>query len=701
MRLAITMPILIAAVLAFESAPALAQLSPDYDAIDEKIGEARRRAFQWLVRHQCAAGNWSSHDFMAESGTRCRNHEGLLIGKPGRGARGHDVGVTSLTMLAFLASGTTHQASASKAAKKAFKNALRWLLTQQDRNPNTELARRGTFGFQDRESWIYSHALATYLLVELLVVSSDSRLRRPAAEALSWALRSQERSGGWKPSKKMGVNSATTAAMVLPVWIAHSFSDRHKVGASKGRLDASLRDAARWFESVTDREGRTGYERAGQPLPRPAFNPKRTPYPYAEMPFLDTWVTRIRPAFEDQFSAKIARGVDRIEMHPPRWTPPKPGAQSAIHLPYWWLATSAMAHRGGPRWTKWRVAIAEALLDSQRVGGDEDGSWDPIGEWGSVGGRVYSTALSLMILSRIYGKAEIKERVRSQNLLRAREGFVTKLRSTERDPFPVPQAPSRLFKRVRYSTPLGPMVAHVSRGAKSSKRSPAIIWLSGGIPAVGFGDYIWNEQPWDNDQSARAYREAGLTIMYPTVRGTFDNPGHPESFFGEVNDVIAAAEYLSRQPDVDPKRIYLGGHSTGATLALLVAAATDRFAGVIAFGPASSAGNYGANSLNYDPENELENRLRSPVEFVSAITVPTLILEGQQGNYSSLVDLQRQYRSDNVRFADIENGDHFNVLAPINDWLAKRIASPSNKTPLEVSKSEAQAAFDRFVKGQK
>ena len=74
-------------------------------------------------------------------------------------------------------------------------------------------------------------------------------------------------------------------------------------------------------------------------------------------------------------------------------------------------------------------------------------------------------------------------------------------------------------------------------------------------------------------------------MMFPSLRGGNDNPGKKEGFLGEVNDVLAASEFLSRQEYVDPDRIYLGGHSTGGTLALLVAASTDKYRAVFSFGP--------------------------------------------------------------------------------------------------------------------
>ena len=55
-----------------------------------------------------------------------------------------------------------------------------------------------------------------------------------------------------------------------------------------------------------------------------------------------------------------------------------------------------------PELTFWHEADFEALVPTQRVAGCEDGSWDPIGEWGGIGGRVYATAMSAMTLEVYY-----------------------------------------------------------------------------------------------------------------------------------------------------------------------------------------------------------------------------------------------------------------------------------------------------------
>jgi hypothetical protein len=78
--------------------------------------------------------------------------------------------------------------------------------------------------------------------------------------------------------------------------------------------------------------------------------------------------------------------------------------------------------------------------------------------------------------------------------------------------------------------------------------------------------------------------------MFPVLRGGNDNQVPKESFLGEVQDVVAAAGHLEDLPYVDSDRIYLGGHSTGGTLALLVAECSDRFRAVCSVPSSMSRG---------------------------------------------------------------------------------------------------------------
>ncbi len=75
--------------------------------------------------------------------------------------------------------------------------------------------------------------------------------------------------------------------------------------------------------------------------------------------------------------------------------------------------------------------------------------------------------------------------------------------------------------------------------------------------------------------------------MVASLRGGNDNPGQKQGFAGEIDDVVAAGDFLAQQPYVDPAPV--GGHSTGGTMVLLTAAASDRFRAVFAFGPRARA----------------------------------------------------------------------------------------------------------------
>ncbi len=186
-----------------------------------------------------------------------------------------------------------------------------------------------------------------------------------------------------------------------------------------------------------------------------------------------------------------------------------------------------------------------------------------------------------------------------------------------------------------------------------------------------------------------------MVLMFPTLRGSFGNPGHQETFFGEVDDVLAAADYLAKVDYVDPARIYLGGHSTGGTLALLVAAASGRFKAVFAFGPVEDPGNYGDDALTYDPADVKESRLRAPIHYLQDIQSPTWVIEGADGgNVEALRALQKASKNERLAFVPVRGADHFDVLAPVTKLVAARIAGLKASDPVKVPAADVQAAFD-------
>ena len=283
----------------------------------------------------------------------------------------------------------------------------------------------------------------------------------------------------------------------------------------------------------------------------------------------------------------------------------------------------------------------------------------------------------------------------SQNLAAAREGFVTKLIKHESEDEPPEVPPEKIFQLIRYASPVGNLAAYVSPDPGDGKKHPVVIWLTGGFSNSISGIAWEGSPPMENDQSATAYRKAGIPMMYPSLRGGNDNPGFKEGHYGEVDDVLAAADHLAGLPWVDPSRIYLGGHSTGGTLALLTAEAAPegRFRAVISFGPVEEVAAYGQDILPFDVMDKKEGRLRAPLDFLGGITCPTFVMEGEKGNISSLVALQERGRNQKIAFLTAAKQNHFSILEPTNALLAAKILDDTGKEcALHVTESEIQAA---------
>lgn len=268
----------------------------------------------------------------------------------------------------------------------------------------------------------------------------------------------------------------------------------------------------------------------------------------------------------------------------------------------------------------------------------------------------------------------------SGGITEARKGFKTKLvddPNTDRTPAEKPPAPIQL---VTYESAVGKLPAYLAGLPTDGKRHPAIVWITGG-DCNSIGD-VWSPRKPSNDQSAAQYRDAGIVTLYPSLRGGNDNPGRREGFYGEVDDVLAAAAFLAKQPGVDPEQVYLGGHSTGGTLALLVAAAAPagRFRGVIAFGPVASPDQYGVpNEFSPFEMTDDEVELRAPGRWLATIKTPTFVVEGEHGNP---LDLLRQLASAAPITFHVERAaDHFSVLAPMNARLAKLVAGAWTTSP--------------------
>jgi dienelactone hydrolase len=163
-------------------------------------------------------------------------------------------------------------------------------------------------------------------------------------------------------------------------------------------------------------------------------------------------------------------------------------------------------------------------------------------------------------------------------------------------------------------------------------------------------------------------------MMFPSQRGGNDNPGRREGFYGEVDDILSATDHLAKLPYVDPKQIYLGGHSTGGTLVMVVGACTDRYRALFSLGPAAAAWQYGGDFVYCDPKDEDEMRLRSPIYWMHCVTSPMFVFEGENGNWDGAIKAMADQNSNpSIQFFKIAGHDHFSVIAPLAEKLAAQI----------------------------
>lgn len=186
--------------------------------------------------------------------------------------------------------------------------------------------------------------------------------------------------------------------------------------------------------------------------------------------------------------------------------------------------------------------------------------------------------------------------------------------------------------------------------------SPAVLFLHGGF---AFGEEDW--------EMARPFRDAGFIVMTPILRGENGSPGAFSLFYDEVDDVLAAAEVLAKQPQVDARRLYVTGHSAGGVLAMLAAMTSKRFRAATSLAGAPDATIFSEESalVPFDSNDENEFRMRSPLAFATSFNCPARLYFGDQ---ETLFDASTRETARRARSAglDVEavavEGNHFTMV---------------------------------------
>ena len=174
----------------------------------------------------------------------------------------------------------------------------------------------------------------------------------------------------------------------------------------------------------------------------------------------------------------------------------------------------------------------------------------------------------------------------------------------------------------------------------------------------------------------RPFVNAGFAVFAPAWRGENGNPGFHELYYGEVDDAVAALEYLATRPDIDASRLFATGHSAGGTIAMLLAEISPRLRGAMACGgcPDMQAftdafGQPMSDEAPFNFKNPLEGDLRSPGRHIRDLKCPLALYFSPTDDAMYLTqatELEKKARELNKRVTveSIAGADHYTALAP-------------------------------------
>ena len=205
------------------------------------------------------------------------------------------------------------------------------------------------------------------------------------------------------------------------------------------------------------------------------------------------------------------------------------------------------------------------------------------------------------------------------------------------------------------------LTAWMSGGAADAADSPhpAVLYLHGGF---GFDLSDW--------AAAETFRDAGFVVMAPILRGENGQSGTFSAFYHEVDDVLAAADVLARQPGVDPTHLYVVGHSVGGTLTMFAALGSTRFRAAASFSGAPDHQKWMKGRLDiapYDPWDDEEFRIRSPLAFATSFKCPIRLYWGTEEPFFT-DETRETARRAKAAGLDVEaiqvEGDHISMFGP-------------------------------------
>jgi hypothetical protein len=291
----------------------------------------------------------------------------------GLSGRRSEAAGTSLALLPFLGAGQTHQIGIYKDEISA---GLRWLLEHQGEDGDLRHGTGGNHG-------MYAHGQAAIVLCEAYKMTGDEQFRAAAQKSIDFIVAAQHPRGGWryKPGEEGDLSVTGWQLMALQ-------------SAKAAHLDVppqAMDRAAAYLDEVSSNGGaRYGYQRGRSP---------------SESMTAEGLLSRMYLGWNLRLNPELGDGIKWLEQnHPPDARKP--------NMYYWYYATQAMHHHGGPEWERWNLKLRDILVNSQETRGDMAGSWTPQESHDRTGGRLYMTSLAVCTLEIYYRHAPLFRQIK-------------------------------------------------------------------------------------------------------------------------------------------------------------------------------------------------------------------------------------------------------------------------------------------------
>jgi hypothetical protein len=268
-----------------------------------------------------------------------------------------------MALLAFQGAGNTHR---SGEFSEQVSKGWNWLLAKQDADGN--FVQESVYNAR-----LYTQAQCTIGICELYGMTKDEKYRKPAQLAIDYAISAQDPIlGGWRYTPRQDSDMSVTG------WFVMALQSALMAGLE---VPSPQLDSISKFLDAAQHNGGSQYSyKAGQGPTLPMTAEGLLCRQYLGWKHKDE---RLQAGVDYLLQNKIDYGDQNVY--------------------YWYYATQVTHHMGHEDWDQWNRVMREAVPKAQTKTGKEAGSWSPGSDrWGSHGGRLYTTCLSIYMLEVYY-----------------------------------------------------------------------------------------------------------------------------------------------------------------------------------------------------------------------------------------------------------------------------------------------------------